>query len=417
MKSGLSRREFLTSLGAVSVLPPFSELISSGLFKDFSTVELEKKELYADGEDSTRIKVAARDFRGNPINEDDLEVVLSNKGLGQVLGRSTVSYSDLGRLDYFLVSPTTPGNDTLLAGLKQKSTGRSIELSDDSVLYKPSSAVEADSGFISEVVSLNGQRISDNLVFLKDKLRLQHNAGLDLVCREHYDRALYLIFLNSKKELIALVKDSGIDGLWSPRFLRASEVSDVPSYRDLVIFNDLYGQNEESFRQLLSFLGSRKEKTDYGIFLRDIVRKLWDEEFVKPEKYLGITVFDPQISLGNNVDVKNYLRFKNYGAKAFEPRELTVFTEFPGLNASVATNLEESVAPRETREVVQGFGFSNGLYHNRLEVLTRIEGSNGKIYAKKSLGQLCNSCGYYEKQSVANKDALVPEILKHYKVK
>lgn len=416
MKSGLSRRELIKGLGAVSVLPPFSELISRGLFKDFSTVELGKQELYADGEDSTRIKVTARDFRGNLINENDLELDFSNSGLGQVLGRLTTSYGGLRRLDYFLVSPATNGFDNLEVRLKQKSTGITTKVSGGMILYKPSFAVEADSGFVSKVVSLNGQRISDSLVFLKDKLKLPYNAGLDIVLKENDERALYLVILNPQKQLVALIKDSGIDGLWSPTFLRASEVHDIPSYQDLVIFNDLYGQNEDSFKQLLGFLGSRREKTDYGIFLRDIVRKFWDGDFAKPEKHLGITVFDPQINLGNDVSVKNYLKFKNYGNRAFEPRELTVYTEFPELNASVSTNLEEPVAPRETREVVQDFRFSDGVYHNRLEVLTRIEGSDGKIYAKRGIGHLCSDCGSLMRQSLGI-DGTVPEILKYYKAR
>ncbi len=420
MEKTLSRRKFFKEGGMLvaSLLAPSFIRDTFGnegnLYQDFSSIQLKKKELYADGEDNSLIEVVTRDLKFNKIEPSDLEVVLEAER-GIILGRLVLSYGDIRKLDYFLFSPTIPGYDRLKASLTQKSSGKIATFLLEDILYKPSHVVEADSKFISEVISLNGQKIDDNLTLLNNRFHLSNDVSIDFVLREGNMSALYLMVLNRKNnDLVSLIKDSGLDGLYNPRTLKFSELEDVNEFEDLVLFNDKY--NDITLNGLFTVIGSRRGKTDYGIFLRDIVRKFWDEDFIKPKKYLDITVFDPQIGLGNDVRIKNYLRFKNYGTVAFEPRELTVFTEFQELNASVSTNLEEPVAPRETREVTQDFRFSDGFYHNRLEVLTSIVGSNGEVYFKKGIGHLCSDCGTIMRQSLGI-DETVPKILKHYKVR
>lgn len=421
MEKTLSRRKFFKEGGmlvASLLVPPFIRNTSGNegnLYQDFSSIQLKKKELYADGEDNSLIEVVARDLKFNKIDANDLEVVLEAER-GIILGRLVLSYGDIRKLDYFLFSPTIPGYDKLKASLTQKSSGKTATFLLEDIPYKPSHVVEADSKFISGVISLNGQKIEDNLTLLDNRFHLSNDVSIDFVLREGNMSALYLMVLNRKNnDLVSLIKDSGLDGLYNPRTLKFSELEEVSEFEDLVLFNDKY--NDITLNGLFTVIGSRREKTDYGIFLRDIVRKFWDENFIKPKKYLDMTVFDPQINLGRHVSINTFIKFKNYGTESFAPRELTFLTDFSELNSGVTTNFEEPIYPRETKTLNQSFEYSDEIYHDQVSVVTKIVDGNGKIYSTKGLGKRCSDCrGDFLKESISDKplDLLLPVILKHY---
>lgn len=422
MEKTLSRRRFFKEGGmlvASLLTPPFLKDTfgnEGNLYQDFSSIQLKKKELYADGEDNSLIEILARDFRFNKIDSDDLKVLLEAEK-GMVFGRLVVSYGGLRKLDYFLFSPTISGYDRLKTSLTQKSSGKTATFLLEDILYKPSHVAEADSKFISKIVLLNGQKIDDNLTLLNNRFHLSNDVSIDFVLREGNMSVLYLMVLNRKNnDLVCLIKDSGLDGLYNPRILKFPELGDVSEFEDLVLFNDKY--SDITLRDLFTFLGSRGEKTDYGIFLRDIIRKFWDEDFIKPKKYLDMTVFDPQINLGRRVKVNTFMKFKNYGTESFAPRELTFLTDFPELNSEITTNFEEPIYPRETKALNQLFEYSDETYHDQVSIVTKIVGTNGEVYVTNGLGKRCSDCSAaIEKEAVPNnsRDPILLEILKFHK--
>lgn len=478
------------------------------LYRDFSTIELEQARVYADGEEASKVYVVARNFLGDVLTDFDIKSLEALKGLikqpsrkvsveqdsnngvlvkilgyndevleesvyipatsqigeqgwnvvtkyplsggaeaGLVFFTTTSPNALFGRsdikdsLNYTLISPTTQALDSLEAIVAQQSTGKLVRLRKD-ISYRPSFVVETDSKFISKMVKLNGQKISQDLTFLRGKLFLSRYASLDVALKETDENALYFMFLDRNRNLVALLKDSGVNGLKDPRILKFSEVGEANEFEDVVLFNDKYGNLD--LKELLISLGSRGTRTDYGIFLRDLVNRFWVGNFVRPEEHLDITVVDPLMSLCNGKGVdpfktsvidnetpispdptsvadnfvgKVFVKVKNYSTKAYRPKELFLSTEFPELSTVISNPIEQELIPRGMVSLYQDFSFGD-VNKDILGFNVSIDGLGGKIYTSRNVRQISSDCGKkLKKKSITNDnpmDLILPEIIKAY---